>query len=107
MVQANLAQGDYDAIAYQAFSISRDAASPTPLRRDWTSADDLRAVEAELRHGHHFVIPDASRPWLWHFKPVAVEMVGQDSVELPAVEGYNLHRRVPLSLYAHILTIYR
>lgn len=84
--------GDYDAIAYQAFSVSRDTASPALLQRDWTSADDIRAVEAHLRHAHHLVTQDASRPWLWYFKPAAADMVGQDSVELPVVEGYNLHR---------------
>jgi mediator of RNA polymerase II transcription subunit 13 len=87
-------QGDYQALAYQAFSISRETNPPSTPLRDWSPSDDIRAAEAELRHGHHLVTQDASRPWLWHFKPITVEMVGQEAAtELPALEGYRLQRR--------------
>jgi mediator of RNA polymerase II transcription subunit 13 len=92
--RANTTQGDFEAIAYQAFSITRDTKQPIPPQNaDGNSSDHLRAAEAQLRHGRHLVTQDASRPWLWYFKPTAVDRVGQDTIELPALEGYVLHRR--------------
>ncbi|KAF2825371.1 hypothetical protein CC86DRAFT_371064 [Ophiobolus disseminans] len=84
--------GEYEAIAYQAFSITRDTDQNPPRSRDWGTSDDVHAAEAELRQGRNLVTQDASRPWLWHFEPITVEMVGQDTMELPALEGYRLHR---------------
>ena len=94
---ANTAQGDYDAIAYQAFSITRDANPPTTRHRDWSPSDDLRAIEAELRHAHQLITQDASRPWLWHFKAITVDRVGQGNIELPSLEGYRFQRKCTAS----------
>ncbi|KAH6206852.1 mediator of RNA polymerase II transcription subunit 13 [Parastagonospora nodorum] len=83
--------GDFEAIAYQAFSITRDTKQPVTHNADGNSSDLLRTAEAELRHGRHLVTQDASRPWLWYFKPTTVDAGSQDVVELPVVEGYVLH----------------
>jgi mediator of RNA polymerase II transcription subunit 13 len=58
-----------------------------------SSLDDVRAVEAELRQKHELVAQDASRPWLWLFKPTTAEKAGLNDVELPALDGYRLQRR--------------
>lgn len=86
------AQGDYEAIAYQAFSITRDADQNPPRIRDWSPSDDVRAVEAELRQSRHLVTQDASRPWLWYFEATTIEMVGQDTMKMPTLEGYRFSR---------------
>jgi mediator of RNA polymerase II transcription subunit 13 len=93
-----MSQGDYEAITYQAFSIKRNTNPTTTQHRDWSPSDDVRAAEAELRHGQHLVTQDASRPWLWHFKPTSLDMVGQDNIELPPLEGYRLQRRQSISI---------
>jgi len=90
--QANTTQGDYEAVAYQAFSITRDNDHVSHRPRDWSSSDELRAAEAGLRRDRHFVTQDASRPWLWHFEPIALDAVGHDTVKLPSLEGYYFHR---------------
>jgi mediator of RNA polymerase II transcription subunit 13 len=92
-VSTNAAQGDYEAVAYQAFSITRDSDPPPPPLRDWSPSEDVRAAEAELRRDRHLVTQDASRPWLWHFQPTTVDKVGQDTADLPVLEGYRLQRR--------------
>ncbi|KAH8707520.1 mediator complex subunit 13 C-terminal-domain-containing protein [Phaeosphaeriaceae sp. PMI808] len=84
--------GDYEAVAYQAFSVTHDSNQPPSQLRDWPISDHVRATEAKLREGKQLVTQDASRPWLWHFKPITVDMVGQDTLELPSLEGYTLHR---------------
>ncbi|KAH7069893.1 mediator complex subunit 13 C-terminal-domain-containing protein [Paraphoma chrysanthemicola] len=84
--------GEYEAIAYQAFSLARDASHPTSPTPDWSSSDDVRAVEAQLRQLHQLVTQDASRPWLWHFEPIALDAFGQDTIKLPVVEGFSLQR---------------
>ncbi|KAF2848675.1 hypothetical protein T440DRAFT_556499 [Plenodomus tracheiphilus IPT5] len=82
--------GDFEAIAFQAFSLSRTATQTTSRDRDWTTADDIRAVESKLRQAAHWVTQDATRPWLWLFKPASVEEPDQAASELPAVDGYRL-----------------
>ncbi|KAF2026594.1 hypothetical protein EK21DRAFT_73799 [Setomelanomma holmii] len=86
------AQGEHEAIAYQAFSITRDTTHTTPQTYDWPPSDDIRAVEAELRQQRQFVTQDASRPWLWHFEPITIDAVGQDTLKLPVLDGYRLQR---------------
>lgn len=90
--RADTTQGDFEAIAYQAFSITRDTKQPVTHDAAGISSDPLRIAEAELRHGRHLVTQDASRPWLWYFKPTTVDAGSQDAIELPVVEGYVLHR---------------
>ncbi|KAF1912100.1 mediator complex subunit 13 C-terminal-domain-containing protein [Ampelomyces quisqualis] len=86
------ALGDYEAIAYQAFSVTRHASPPAAHPRDWSPCHDLRAVEAGLRQRRHLIAQDASRPWLWHFRAITVDMVAQDSTDLPALDGYRFQR---------------
>jgi mediator of RNA polymerase II transcription subunit 13 len=104
---ANHAQGDYEAVAYQAFSITRDTEYPTTKLPDWSPSDDIHAAEAQLRHEQHLVTQDASRPWLWHFQPTTIDAMGQDGVALPQLEGYLLHRKCPALFTLHVLTIDR
>ncbi|CAA9966100.1 Med13-C multi-domain protein [Pyrenophora teres f. maculata] len=84
--------GDFEAIAYQAFSIARTSTPTLSRTRDWGSADDIRATEAELRQQLQLVAQDASRPWLWLFKPTTADKAGQNNVHLPEIDGYRLQR---------------
>jgi mediator of RNA polymerase II transcription subunit 13 len=93
----NKHQGDFEAVAYLAFSITRTT-TPTPTSsklRDWSPSEDIRAAEAELRQSLQLVAQDVSRPWLWLFKPTTVEKTGQNDTELPELEGYRLQRKSP------------
>ncbi|KAF1850230.1 uncharacterized protein K460DRAFT_400299 [Cucurbitaria berberidis CBS 394.84] len=84
--------GDFEAIAYQAVSITPNTTQTSSRARDLSPLDHLRAAEAELRQGLHLVVQDASRPWLWHFQPTTVEKAGQGALDLPELEGYRLQR---------------
>lgn len=96
--------GDFEAIAYQAISVTRtttntttttSTTSPQSSRQpppSWSPSEDTRAVEAELRHALHLVAHDAARPWLWLFKPTTVDKLGQASPQLPELDGYRLQR---------------
>lgn len=94
--------GDFEAIAYQAISVTRTAnttttstTSPQSSKQPPPSSspsEDTRAVEAELRHALHLVAHDAARPWLWLFKPTTVDKLGQASPQLPELGGYRLQR---------------
>ncbi|XP_014555799.1 hypothetical protein COCVIDRAFT_101434 [Bipolaris victoriae FI3] len=95
--------GDFEAIAYQAISVTRittnttttSTTSPQSSKQpspSWSPSEDTRAVEAELRHALHLVAHDAARPWLWVFKPTTVDKLGQASPQLPEVDGYRLQR---------------
>jgi len=105
--RADTAQGDFEAIAYQAFSITRDTKQSVTQSAGANSSDHLCTAEAELRHGRHLVTQDASRPWLWYFKPTTVEAGSQDAIELPVVEGYVLQRMYSASLLQRVLTMSR
>lgn len=83
-------QGDFEAVAYHAFSITRTTTPTSSRTRDWNASDDIRAVEAELRQDLHLVAQDASRPWLWLFKPTTVDKI-EPNVDLPELDGYRLH----------------
>lgn len=85
-------QGDFEAIAYQAVSIASITTPISAKTRDWAASDDIRAAEAELRHALHFVVQDAFRPWLWLFKSTTVEKIGQNTDQLPEIDGYRLQR---------------
>lgn len=85
-------QGDYEAVAYQAFSVIR-ASSPQPSTlRDWNPSEDIRAVQAELHNDRRLVAQDASRPWLWLFEPTTSDNAGPPAMDLPQPEGYRLQR---------------
>ncbi|RAR12336.1 mediator subunit med13 [Stemphylium lycopersici] len=93
--------GDFEAIAYQAVSIASITTTPIAAKtRDWAASDDIRAAEAELRCALHLVAQDASRPWLWLFKPTTAEKIGQHPVPLPEIHGYRLHREQAGSIKA-------
>ncbi|KAF1953801.1 hypothetical protein CC80DRAFT_477313 [Byssothecium circinans] len=83
--------GEYETVAYQAFSIARSP-GPTSKSFDWNPSDDIRAAEAELRQAKHLVVQDASRPWLWLFRPASIDQVGQKTVDLPSVDGFRFQR---------------
>ncbi|KAF1938159.1 hypothetical protein EJ02DRAFT_32338 [Clathrospora elynae] len=91
--------GDFEAIAYQAFSVTRTTTTTTTTPtstssklRDWSPSDDTRAAEAELRQHLHLIAHDASRPWLWLFKPTTVEKAGHNNAGLPELDGYSFQR---------------
>ncbi|KAI8931752.1 hypothetical protein NX059_011393 [Plenodomus lindquistii] len=84
--------GDFEAIAFQAFTISRTATQTSARDREWSTLDDIRAVESKLRQASHWVTQDATRPWLWLFKPTSPEESAQGSADLPTVDGYRLQR---------------
>ncbi|CAO2647620.1 Nn.00g085420.m01.CDS01 [Neocucurbitaria sp. VM-36] len=84
--------GDFEAVVYQAFSITRNTAQPSLGGHDRTPSEDLRAIEAELRQALSLVVQDASRPWLWLFQPTTVDKAGQGALELPELDGYRLQR---------------
>lgn len=90
-------------VAYQAFSITRDSNTPPTQPRDWSLAEDTRAVESELRHRRLLVAHDSSRPWLWLFKPTTVEKAGEGAGELPVLDGYLLHRTQRISSLIYML----
>jgi mediator of RNA polymerase II transcription subunit 13 len=85
-------QGDFEAVAYQAFSVARNTTQPSETLRDWSPSEDTRAVEAFLRDRQLFVARDATRPWLWLFSPTTVDKAGASPAALPEVEGYSLQR---------------
>ncbi|KAF2624534.1 hypothetical protein BU25DRAFT_493522 [Macroventuria anomochaeta] len=84
--------GDFEAVAYQAFSVARNTTQPSSPLRDWNPAEDTRAVEAVLRERQLLVACDATKPWLWLFAPTTVDKARSSPGDLPGVEGYLLHR---------------
>ncbi|KAF2657781.1 hypothetical protein K491DRAFT_776987 [Lophiostoma macrostomum CBS 122681] len=84
--------GDFEAVAYHAFSVRRNPTHSASPLLDHAPSEDVRAVQAHLRQERHFVIQDASRPWLWMFRSTSSDQVGQKPYELPVVEGYDFQR---------------
>jgi mediator of RNA polymerase II transcription subunit 13 len=82
--------GDFEAIAYHAFSVTRGPSAA--LLHDRQSFDDTRAAEASLRQQQCLVVQDASRPWLWLFRPTTLENVGQPPQDLPVLDGFDFQR---------------
>jgi mediator of RNA polymerase II transcription subunit 13 len=85
-------QGDFEAVAYQAFSIARDLSSASTFEH--SPSEDTRAVEAALRQRQRFVARDATKPWLWLFTPTTANGAGADAdpADLPDFDGYLLQR---------------
>ncbi|KAF2729535.1 hypothetical protein EJ04DRAFT_502146 [Polyplosphaeria fusca] len=83
--------GDFEAVAFRAFSIRRTTTSPSATYADRTPAEDSRAVEAELRTKQQLVVQDASRPWIWLFRATAADKAAHTPVELPVLDGYQVH----------------
>jgi mediator of RNA polymerase II transcription subunit 13 len=88
----NKTQENFEAIAYQAFSVTRTNTPTSAKLRDWSPVEDIRAAEAGLRDGLQLVTQDATRPWLWLFKPTTAVKAGQNDAELPELEGYRFQR---------------
>ncbi|KAJ4298938.1 mediator of RNA polymerase II transcription subunit 13 [Kalmusia sp. IMI 367209] len=84
--------GEFEAVAFQAFSVARNPTRSSSKTFDWDTSDDIRAVEAELREGNHLVIQDASRSWLWLFRGATVDQVGQPPPDLPTLADFHLYR---------------
>ncbi|PVI02871.1 hypothetical protein DM02DRAFT_653184 [Periconia macrospinosa] len=84
--------GEFDAVAYQAVSVTRNLTT-AQTSFEWSPSDDIRAAEAELRQAQNLVVQDATRPWLWIFRSATVELPANTSpLRLPVVDGYQFHR---------------
>jgi mediator of RNA polymerase II transcription subunit 13 len=94
----NKQKGNFEAIAYQAFSVTRTNTPASTKLRDWSTSEDIRAVEAGLRDELQLVAQDATRPWLWLFTPTTVDKAAQTDVDLPEPDGYRLQRKCYLCL---------
>jgi mediator of RNA polymerase II transcription subunit 13 len=90
------AQGDFEAVAYQAFSVARSTTQPAETLRDWSLDQDTSAVEAALRDRQLLVVRDATKPWLWLFTPAAaaVNKAGATPADLPDLTGYTFQREL-------------
>ena len=95
---ANSLQGDFEAVAYQAFSVARNPARSSSRTLEWNASDDIRVAEADLRRGNHIVLQDASRPWLWLFRATTADQVGQPPLELPTVDDFLFNSELCLDL---------
>ncbi|PSN75088.1 hypothetical protein BS50DRAFT_628321 [Corynespora cassiicola Philippines] len=84
--------GDFEAVAYHAFTVARNPSATSSKRNEWSPTEDIRAVEAELRQAHHLVVQDVSRSWLWLFQASTADKVGQKPGDLPMLEGYRFQR---------------
>jgi mediator of RNA polymerase II transcription subunit 13, fungi type len=98
-----LLQGDFEAVAFRAFSVRRTttATNPTTAYGDRPVAEDTRAIEAELRCKQHLVVHDAAKPWVWLFGATLADSASHAPPDLPPLEGYQLHGR---SSYARFVT---
>jgi hypothetical protein len=93
----DIGQGDFEAVAFQAFSVARDSPH-TPRTHDWYPTDDIRDAEAELRRGQHLVLLDASRPWIWLFRATTADPANQQPIDPPALEGFRFHRTFSVTI---------
>lgn len=91
-------QGDFEALAYQAFSVALNTAQPTSTLRDGSPSEHTRAVEATLRQRQLFVARDPTKPWLWLFTPTTADKAASAPAGLPELEGYLLQRE-----YLHLV----
>ncbi|OCK76217.1 hypothetical protein K432DRAFT_336116 [Lepidopterella palustris CBS 459.81] len=84
--------GDFEAVAYQAFSVKRNAAAPSGTVVGGAEASEiLHTVEAEFRQRRQLVVQDAGRSWLWLFRSTTPDRSGQIPTALPVIEGYDFH----------------
>ncbi|KAF2494486.1 hypothetical protein BU16DRAFT_618564 [Lophium mytilinum] len=89
------AVGEFEAVAYQAFSIKRTANSPpSPSDEKTGLAADLGTVECTLRQARHLVLHDTARSWLWLFRPITPEKATQTPAAPPIVDGYAFHAEI-------------
>ncbi|KAF9697706.1 hypothetical protein EKO04_004396 [Ascochyta lentis] len=82
--------GDFEAVAYHAFSVA-----PTTALASAAPSEDTRAVEAALRARHLLVARDPSKNWLWLFTPTTLDKaasVAAAPADLPDLPGYQLQR---------------
>ncbi|KAF2117159.1 mediator complex subunit 13 C-terminal-domain-containing protein [Lophiotrema nucula] len=80
--------GDFDAVAFRAFSVKRNTTKPSTSLAERSPAEDLRAVEGELRQEQHLVVQDGTRPWIWFFRATAADKASQKPLDLPVRDGY-------------------
>ncbi|ORY02683.1 mediator complex subunit 13 C-terminal-domain-containing protein [Clohesyomyces aquaticus] len=80
--------GDFEAVAFQAFSVKRNPTAAASLG-DRSPAEDLHAAEAEFRQGQHLVVQDASKSLLWFFRATTADKAGQKPLALPLLKGYD------------------
>lgn len=91
-------QGDFEAVAFQAFSVARNPTRSSSSSLDWNTSDDIRVAEAELRKDNHIVLHDVSRSWLWLFRPAAADQVGQPPLDLPTLDDFRFNSELHLIL---------
>ncbi|KAJ4349585.1 mediator of RNA polymerase II transcription subunit 13 [Didymosphaeria variabile] len=84
--------GDFEAVAFQAFSVARNPTRSSSNTFDWNNSDDIRVVEAELRKGNHIVLHDVSRSWLWLFRAATADQVGHPPLDPPTLDDFCLNR---------------
>jgi mediator of RNA polymerase II transcription subunit 13 len=84
-------QGDFEAVAFQAFSVARNPTRSSSSTLDCNISDDIRVAEAELRSAHHIVLHDASRSWLWLFRAATADHVGQPPLDPPSLDDFCLN----------------
>lgn len=84
--------GDFEAVAYQAFSVKRSPTTP-PVNSDERveNPEDLHAVEESFRQGNHLVVQDGGRSWLWFFRPTTPDRSGQIPAASPVLDGFAFH----------------
>ncbi|KAF2438252.1 hypothetical protein P171DRAFT_170845 [Karstenula rhodostoma CBS 690.94] len=85
-------QGDFEAVAFQAFSVARNPTRSSSSALDWNTSDDIRVAEAELRNANHIVLHDVSRAWLWLFRAATPDQAGQPPLDPPTLDDFRLNR---------------
>ncbi|KAF2202802.1 hypothetical protein GQ43DRAFT_368263 [Delitschia confertaspora ATCC 74209] len=80
--------GEFEAVAFQAFTVRRDSTKSSAKLQDENTSEDLHVVEAEFRQGRHLVIQDAGKALLWFFRATTPDRAGQMPMAVPVLEGY-------------------
>ena len=89
-----LQQGDFEAVACQAFSVKRSPTTPAVNSDERVeNPEDLHAVEESFRQGNHLVVQDGDRPWLWFFRSTTPDRSGQIPSASPVLDGFEFHGR--------------
>ncbi|KAF2870294.1 mediator complex subunit 13 C-terminal-domain-containing protein [Massariosphaeria phaeospora] len=83
--------GDFEAVAFQAFSVQRKPTQPSTRATGQLPSEDVRVVEAELWQQQQLAVQGLSRPWLWLFRATSTDTAEQQ-LPLPVVDGYVFHR---------------
>lgn len=89
-------QGDFEAVAYQAFSVKRNINTPsTIIDEPGGPSLDLHTVEAEFWQRRHLVVQDVAKSWLWTFRATTPDKAGQTPMATPVLEGFHFQGKHP------------